>query len=124
MRMALMLSKLIASLSDWYQRFVDYVEHNDKFFVALSSIVMAIFTIALFIATFLLWTGGEKHSERSLRAYVFPSEIKVENFKTQAPIVAFVQVKNSGQTPAYKFTCYANMIVGQYPQKDFSSARE
>ena len=85
---------------------------------------MAIFTIALFIATFLLWIGGERHSERELRAYVFPVEIKVENFKTETPIVAFVQVKNSGQTPAYKFTCYAKMTAGPFPQKDFSDWEE
>jgi hypothetical protein len=41
---------------------------------------MATFTIALFIATLLLWIGGERHSERELRAYVFPVEIKVENW--------------------------------------------
>jgi hypothetical protein len=69
----------------------------------------------------LLWISGERHSERELRAYVFPVEIKVENFKTQTPIVAFVKVENTGQTPAYKFTCYAKMVGGPFPQKDFSA---
>jgi hypothetical protein len=50
--------------------------------------------------------------------------MKVENFKTQTPIVAFVQLKNSGQTPAYKFTCVAKMVAGPFPQKDFSVAEE
>jgi len=26
-------------------------------------------------------------------------------------MVAFVQIKNSGQTPAYKFTCYAGLMT-------------
>jgi hypothetical protein len=75
-----MLCKLIVSLSAWCDRVVNYVEQKDKFVVALSTIVMATFTIALFIATLLLWIGGERHSERELRAYVFPVEIKVENW--------------------------------------------
>jgi hypothetical protein len=81
---------------------------------------MAFFTVALFFSSWALWKSGERHSERSLRAYIFPIEIKVENFKTQAPIVAFVHVKNGGQTPAYKFTCYAKIVAGSFPKKDFS----
>src|SRR5712691_3254173 len=109
---------------NWCDRFVNCVKQKDKFVVALSTIVMAIFTIALFVATLLLWVGGERHSERELRAYVFPVEIKIENFKTQTPIVGFVQVKNTGQTPAYKFTCYAKMTAGPFPQKDFSISEQ
>jgi hypothetical protein len=111
-------------LQNWCVRFVNYVEQKDKALVALSSIVMALFTVVLSIATILLWTGGERHSERELRAYVFPVEIKVENFKTQTPIVAFVKVENSGNTPAHKFTCYAKMVAGPLPQKDFSRPEE
>jgi hypothetical protein len=85
---------------------------------------MALFTIVLSVATILLWNSGERHSERELRAYVFPVEIKVENFKEQRPIVAFVKVENSGKTPAYNFTCYAGMVAGPLPQKDLSAAKE
>jgi len=92
--------------------------------VTISTAVMALFTVALFVATFALWFGGERHSERELRAYVFPVDIKVRNFKTSERISAFVKVKNSGQTPAYKFTCQVKMIAGPFPQTDFTISKE
>jgi hypothetical protein len=104
----------------WWNKFVKNAKSNSEVVVALSTLVMAAFTVTLFAATWALWKSGERHSERSLRAYVFPVEIKVQNFKTSTPIVAFVEIKNSGQTPAYNFTCYAKMTAGQFPQKDFS----
>jgi len=111
-------------IKERWNNFVQGTKRNNEVVVALSTFVMAVFTVALFIATRALWKSGERHSERSLRAYVFPTEIKVENVKTSTPVVAFVEVKNSGQTPAYNFICQAKMTAGEFPQTDFSVSEE
>jgi hypothetical protein len=105
-------------------RIVKFVREYNAEIVAISTAVMGFFTVALFIATWALWKSGEKHSERELRAYVFPIDIKVRNFKTSEKISAFVKIKNTGQTPAYKFTCQIKMIAGPFPQTDFTISKE
>ena len=54
----------------YWKRFVVFVETNDKFVNAISTAVIAAFTLALFVATTALWIAGERHSERELRAYI------------------------------------------------------
>src|SRR5437868_9091936 len=53
-----------------WNKFIEWTERNDKAVVAISTVIIAAFTAALFAATFLLWFAGERHSERELRAYV------------------------------------------------------
>jgi hypothetical protein len=96
-----------------------------------SGILVAVFTGILTLYTILLWKSGEKHSERELRAYVFPVAFTIRNFKTTLSSVstsqrisAFVKIKNTGQTPAYKFTCQVKMIVVPFPQTDFTFSKE
>lgn len=104
----------------------DQKEKTDRWekLVAKATVWIAAFTVLLFIANILLWWGGEKHSERELRAYVFPTEIKVANFKTDKNLVAYVKIENGGQTPAYKLTCRAKFIAGPFPQTDFTLSKE
>jgi hypothetical protein len=77
---------------------------------------MALFTIALFLATWLLYTAGERHSERELRAYVFPIKVEAFNFGIGKRLESFVQIKNSGQTPAYKLECVVRTFIGTFSQ--------
>lgn len=42
------------------KRFIAFVEVHDKFVVAIGTVVIAAFTLALFVATYLLWTAGER----------------------------------------------------------------
>lgn len=115
--------------SSWLLKFVD---RHDNVINALSTFVIAIFTIALFMSTHSLWKSGEKHSERELRAYVFPVSFTIRNFQTtlssrnSAPqrISAYVKIKNTGQTPAYKFTCQVKMTAGPFPQTNFTISEE
>jgi hypothetical protein len=95
-----------------WNKFVDGVEKNDKVVVAVSTIVMAIFTGALFFATFALWWAGERHSERQLRAYVCVTDAEIHEFGNPKPLEALVVVKNAGQTPAYRMTSHMGIVSG------------
>ena len=85
-----------------------------------TAVLIAIFTGLLTLYTVKLWTSGEKHSERELRAYVFPISVKVTNFRTPTPLLAAVQIRNSGQTPAYRLTCTTRLVICPFPNTDFS----
>jgi hypothetical protein len=85
---------------------------------------MAVFSGLLVFYTWKLYTGGERHSQRELRAYVFPTEIKVGNFKTGNPLTAFVRIENTGQTPAYELSCVTKFMGGTFPQTEFDISDE
>ena len=88
-----------------------YATHDN--IIAFGTIAIASFTYVLYRATNKLWKAGEVHSERQLRAYVFPQYSRIINFDTN-PIVQIV-FKNSGQTPAYKMDIWATVAAAVYP---------
>jgi hypothetical protein len=89
--------------------------------VAYSTVVMAIFTGALFLATWALWNSGERHSEKALRAYVGVDAGEIQNFGIEKPIKSVLRLKNSGQTPAYNLVTRQYMKIGTFPISDFTS---
>ncbi len=103
----------------WWDKFIKWTNRNDKAVVALSTVIIGAFTVALFFATFLLWWAGERHSERELRVYVFVTEAAVYNFSTDQPLEARLNIHNAGQTPAYDFTIGASIDVHRLPRKDY-----
>jgi hypothetical protein len=70
---------------------------------AISALIIAAFTIALFYTSKWLWQSGEKHSERELRAYVSvtPDRVFIDADKAQITGLKCV-VKNHGRTPAFE----------------------
>jgi hypothetical protein len=81
--------------------------------VAKATVWIAAFTVLLFVATILLWWGGEKHSERELRAYLSVTpNILLDWFVGQNPGVDCV-IKNHGQTPAFEinYVFEANILI-------------
>jgi hypothetical protein len=112
-------TKIKQSAQEYWAQFVDHVERRNAVYVALSGIAVAAFTLALFFATWLLWFGGERHSERELRAYVAIAggNIRVANITQGGQgFQIVIELKNSGQTPGYDFTtwiCRPSAPVGQ-----------
>src|SRR6202158_6290935 len=94
---------------EYRDQFIEHVEKREKFYTALSGIAVAAFTFALFFATWLLWSAGERHSERQLRAYICVEKGRVvlegRTFK------AFIDIKNSGQTPAHNLFTRTRMFT-------------
>lgn len=99
---------------NYWERFVTFVETNDKFVTAISTAVIAAFTVALFIATFLLWHGAEVTAERQLRAYIgiHAMEVTVSPFERGGfAFIAHAELRNFGQTPAYEVVVQSNAAI-------------
>lgn len=107
-------SRIKKKAQEYRDHFIEHVERRDKVYVALSGIAVAAFTLALFVATFLLWFAGERHSERQLRAYMgnFASDMNLYNLDGgEAVFIAHTEIRNFGQTPAYKVTGWADTKI-------------
>lgn len=96
-------------------RFLNWIEGNSNVINAASTAIMAIFTVALFITTYLLWKSGEKHSARELRAYVGIGDVRVKKFIAGKIMQAEVTFRNAGQTPAYNLSTRAGIRIAKYP---------
>jgi hypothetical protein len=108
-------AKIKEEQNQCWGKFVQWVNANDKVVVALSTIVIAAFTAALFFATFALWWAGERHSERALRAYVNIHAAYIDNFNGPGTPNVRIIIKNSGQTPAYNLRLAGRPIMEPFP---------
>jgi hypothetical protein len=97
------------------ERIVKSVREYNAEIVTISTAIMALFTIALFAATFALWFGGERHSRRELRAYVSvrPGFVFFFTIPPTANIVVQCVLTNHGQTPAFRINTAFD--IGVFP---------
>jgi hypothetical protein len=93
------------------------LEHPNEFLTAISTAIIATFTVVLAISTVKLWRAGERHSERELRAYVGilmnPSTVIHVNVGQRSK--AQITVKNFDQTPAYDVLVNTNIVPAIFP---------
>jgi hypothetical protein len=95
-------------------------EYNAEI-VTISTAIMAVFTIGLFISTHLLWKSGERHSEQELRAYVGVVRADIKRHIEKGTIKAEIQITNRGQTPAYDLTAISSFDFHEIPRKEFGT---
>lgn len=110
----------------WWNKFIEWTARNDKAVVAISTVVIAAFTFALFVATLLLWCatsklveGSEEIGKRQLRAYVSVTKGYVSHFAEAAPLETNLVIRNAGKTPAYDFSVMATVNVHPASNKEF-----
>ena len=110
-------------------------EHGEEFWppiwgvsLKITDTLIVAFTFGLFVATWLLYRatrklvlGAEETSERELRAYV-SAEPKPLQKQANNSWVSELEIKNSGQTPAYAVTITVFMEVFAEPpsEQDFN----
>ena len=88
--------------------------------VALSTVLVALFTAILGVGTFLLVLDGRRHSRHALRAYIGIDD----GYATwdQSIFIVSVSFKNSGATPAYEckmwFKAAINNVGQPFAQTD------
>jgi hypothetical protein len=90
---------------------------------ALATVAIGFFTLTLKLSTDKLWEAGEKQrqlyeetAQRQLRAYVFVSGARIVHGITDNNILeVYVEIKNSGQTPAYKMMAVNGLHFDTYP---------
>lgn len=82
----------------------------------IPEIMIALFTLLLFIATRRLVTGAEETARQQLRAYLsVVKSIQVENtVNPELPAYA-TSIRNSGQTPAYATTSWWGIGIQKHP---------
>lgn len=97
------------------ERSVKFVREYNAEIVTISTAIMALFTIALFAASFLLWFGGKRHSKRELRAYISVKPWFVFNFTIPPAEIVVVQcvLTNHGRTPAFRINTAFD--IGVFP---------
>lgn len=102
--------------------FAAFVEHNEHFFVGFGTIIIAIFTAVLGLATAFLWKatkalvdGANDTAERQLRAYVMIESVRLEDFEVGRRPFARVTLRNSGATPAHQLTHWCMMGFDAFP---------
>jgi hypothetical protein len=106
-------------LSSWRSVVRDY-EKEAVVFTGLFTVILALATIALFLATRGLVKEAEDTSERQLRAYVGISNNEVINYTPDGLNPRIVlQVKNFGQTPATNLQYWANASFERHPNRPF-----
>jgi hypothetical protein len=101
-----------------------FIHENRDDISAVSTLVIAIFTIVLGVATGLLWRatkslvrGGEDTAKRQLRAYVHVEQINALNMTTGPSPGIQIMTKNFGQTPAreivitYRYAAFSRRNV-------------
>jgi hypothetical protein len=87
--------------------------------------IIALFTIILGIATWLLWRatkrlveGAEDTAQRQLRAYLCAVGCRMKKFEVGKEVVATVTIENTGQTPAYDTTVVTTIEFRSLPIKE------
>ncbi|MDQ6867610.1 MAG: hypothetical protein M3178_04110 [Pseudomonadota bacterium] len=83
--------------------------------LAFLTLVLAVGTLFLWLATRRLVRGSEKTAERQLRAYVLVSSARIHDFGIERPPRVEIIIKNSGQTPAFDLLSWSGMIFEKFP---------
>jgi hypothetical protein len=95
------------------------VDRHAGFFATLATLSIASFTFTLWLATNKLWVASENTAKRQLRAYVFICDARRITAHIPALGVS-IEIKNTGQTPAYDVTLYTGAVFDADP---FTSIR-
>jgi hypothetical protein len=93
----------------WEER--HWIEYGVFAFVIITA--MATATAAWY--TRKQWESTADNGHRQLRAYVFPEQANLIWQGAAKPTAVEVVIKNSGQTPAYRLSSAAAIIVSDYP---------
>jgi len=99
------------------ERIFEFLREHNAEVVALSTAFIALFTVALFFATWLLWVSGRRHARHELRAYVFVRGIQLIN--SDSVIEATAYVRNFGKTPAYDFRLVCTLTLATPDTTEF-----
>jgi hypothetical protein len=91
--------------ASWSNAIVDFVEKREKFVVALSTALIAVFTVALVVATGLLFNSAEKAAKIAERALTevqraFVHDKRLETHVIGKELLVLLQWENGGTTPA------------------------
>lgn len=82
--------------------------------LAFLTLVLAVGTLFLWLATKRLVRGAEKTAQAQLRAYVGVDAAAIEGFGTDAARIR-ITIKNAGQTPAHDLVSWMGIKISPFP---------
>jgi hypothetical protein len=91
--------------------------------LAFLTLVLAVGTLFLWLATRRLVRGSEKTAERQLRAYVFIHEGVIKLMNNDTAIMAHITLRNFGATPGYDFKSWTNIRIGNPDEPIFGQRK-
>lgn len=94
-----------------FHRFVDYVEHRDKLFVALGTAAIAWFTFTLWQSTKALWLQNENNFTRLERAYIFTGPQEIEHDPAPGFVRLRLTASNFGRTLGIIQEVHAELLL-------------
>jgi hypothetical protein len=110
----------------WFTEFYCFFALHDKFWVSFGTLVLAAFTTILGIATAILAyatrrlvDGADDTAQRQLRAYVFPQNSEIRKFGSDQSPEGWVEIRNTGNTPAYKLQRRGGIMLTPFPAQRF-----
>jgi len=111
-------SKTQKSSGQYLRRLIELADSHDRAIVAMGTGFIAAFTVVLALSTIFLWLatrdlvrGAEKTAKQQLRAYVFVEKASV--LLDGMTLKAAVDVRNSGLTPAYDVNIRSRMQTAE-----------
>jgi hypothetical protein len=117
-------------IQEYWDSFISFLESHDKIVAGVSTIFIALFTIVLAVVTLFLWiatrdlvTGAENTAERQLRAYVFVQGGVIKLINNDTAVMAEVTLKNFGQTPGYEFETWTNIKISDPANPPFGGRK-
>jgi hypothetical protein len=108
-------AKYKQAIKKYWECFLEASSKWHDAILAICTALIAMFTALLFVATVLLWWGGEKNSEKQLRAYVSVNANYIYAFGPQIPVQIRFALTNHGQTPAYHVSQASAVDILPYP---------
>ena len=104
-------------------RWIRSINWTPDAIIAAATIALAFLTLVLAIGTFFLWMAtrqlvidAERTSERQLRAYVLNRRGVISNIIIGGIPEVEIEMQNWGQTPAYKVEHNARITFATFPQ--------
>jgi hypothetical protein len=102
--------------------FVEFVEYSEKFLIAFGTLIVAIFTVVLGVATAFLWratrdlvSAADRTAERQLRAYVMVESVVIEDFGVGRIPKLKITIRNFGLTPVHQLTHWSTVGFDAFP---------
>jgi hypothetical protein len=96
----------------------EFIHKNGEAIIAIFTVILGIATILLWSATKQLVAEAKSTSARQLRAYVSIRSASCSDWKAGMFPFASITIVNAGQTPAYDHTCWAEILVDEFPLRE------
>jgi hypothetical protein len=91
--------------------------------LAFLTLVLAVGTLFLWLATRRLVRGSEKTAKAQLRAYIFIHQGEIKLINNDTAIIADLTLKNFGATPGYDFKSWTNIRIGATDEPIFGQRK-